>query len=145
MQFTEIQWQSDLYRQEIELRLELLRIPLGLTFSDEQLSSEAADLHFGMLDEGRLIACAVIVPLSDTVAKLRQMAVATEYQKKGIGASLIRSIESALLDRQFETIELHARDSATGFYEKLGYRKQGLQFIEVSLPHWKMTKSIHLS
>ena len=57
----------------------------------------------------------------------------------------IRSIESALLDRQFETIELHARDSATGFYEKLGYRKQGLQFIEVSLPHWKMTKSIHLS
>ena len=145
MQFTEIPWQSDLYRQEIELRLELLRLPLGLTFSQEQLNEEATDLHFGMLQSECLIACAVIVPLSDSLAKLRQMAVATTHQKKGIGASLIRSIESALRDRQFETIELNARDSATGFYEKLGYRKQGSQFVEVSLPHWKMTKSIHIS
>lgn len=142
MQFTEIQWQCDLYRQEIELRLELLRIPLGLTFSDEQLSAEAADLHFGMLDEGRLIACAVIVPLSRTLAKLRQMAVAEAFQRQGVGATLVRNIESALADRQFQTIELHARDHAVGFYEKLGYRKQGGQFIEVSLPHWKMSKSI---
>lgn len=144
MQFLEIQWQSDLYDQEIELRLELLRIPLGLTFSEEQLQAEATDLHFGMLDGGRLIACAVIVPLSATLAKLRQMAVATAHQRQGIGATLIRNIESTLQDRQFQTIELHARDNAVGFYEKLGYNQQGPQFIEVSLPHWKMTKSIRL-
>jgi predicted GNAT family N-acyltransferase len=142
MQFTEIQWQSELYDQEIELRLELLRVPLGLTFSAEELQLESAELHFGMLDGGRLIACAVIVPLSIALAKLRQMAVATAYQRKGIGASLIGNIELALQDRQFEKIELHARDNACGFYEQLGYRKQGPQFIEVSLPHWKMTKSI---
>ena len=142
MEFTEIQWQSDLYGQEIELRLELLRIPLGLSFSDEQLKAEATDLHFGMLDEGRLIACAVIVPLSDTLAKLRQMAVAEAYQHQGIGATLVRSIESVLTVRKFQAIELNARDHAIGFYEKLGYRKQGSQFIEVSIPHWRMSKSI---
>ncbi len=145
MQFTEIQWQSELYDQEIGLRLELLRVPLGLTFSDPQLQAESADLHFGMLDRGRLIACAVIVPLSTVLAKLRQMAVATAYQRQGIGRNLIRNIESELQDRQFEAIELHARDNAIGFYEKLGYSKQGSQFIEVSLPHWKMTKSIRLT
>jgi len=142
MQFTEIQWRSDLYDQEIELRLELLRVPLGLTFSEQQLQAESSDLHFGMLDGGRLIACAVIVPLSDALAKLRQMAVATTYQRQGVGANLIGNIESALQGRQCEAIELHARDNAVGFYEKIGYRKQGSQFIEVSLPHWKMTKSI---
>ena len=142
MEFTEIQWQSELYRQEIELRLELLRSPLGLSFSDEQLSDEATDLHFGMLDEGQLIACAVIVPLSESLAKLRQMAVAEAYQHRGIGATLVRKIESVLTDRLFLAIELHARDHAVGFYEKLGYRKQGSQFIEVTLPHWKMSKSI---
>ena len=145
MQFTEIQWQSELYDQEVALRLELLRVPLGLTFSDEELQAESAELHFGMLDQSRLVACAVIVPLSDALAKLRQMAVATEHQNQGVGANLIRNIESALQDRQFEVIELHARDNAANFYEKLGYSKQGTQFIEVSIPHWKMTKSIRLT
>ncbi len=142
MQFTEIRWRSVLYEQEIELRLELLRVPLGLTFSAEELQAESAELHFGMLDQSRLIACAVIVPRSDALAKLRQMAVATEYQRQGVGASLVRNIESALHDRRFKAIELHAREHAAGFYENLGYRKHGPQFIEVSLPHWKMTKSI---
>ena len=68
MQFTEIQWQSELYDQEIELRLELLRAPLGLTFSAEQLQAESGELHFGILDQGRLVACVVIVPLSDALA-----------------------------------------------------------------------------
>lgn len=145
MQFKEIQWQSELYDQEIELRLELLRVPLGLTFSDEELQAESAELHFGMLDQSRLVACAVIVPRSDALAKLRQMAVVTEYQNQGVGSNLIRNIESALQDRQFEAIELHARDNAASFYEKLGYSKQGTQFIEVSIPHWKMTKSINLT
>ena len=142
MQFKEIEWQSDLYDEEIGLRLELLRVPLGLTISVEQIQAESAELHFGMLDQKHLIACAVIVPLSGDLAKLRQMAVATAHQRKGVGASLIRHIESNLRDRQFQCIELHARDNAVGFYEKLGYRKQGAPFFEVSLQHWKMTKAI---
>lgn len=142
MQFTEIPWNSDLYDQEIKLRLELLRIPLGLTFSDQQLQDESSDLHFGMLDEGRVIACAVIVPLTNHAAKLRQMAVATTHQQKGVGSGLVVHIESTLKDRQFREIELHARDVAVGFYEKLGYLKRGSRFIEVGIPHWKMTKSI---
>ena len=145
MQFTEIEWQSDLYDQEIQLRLELLRIPLRLTFSDQQLQEESSDLHFGMLDGGQVVACAVIVPLSHSAAKLRQMAVATTHQKQGIGTRLVKSIESTLRDRQFQEIELHARDVALGFYERLGYRKQGSQFIEVGIPHWRMTKSLRSS
>lgn len=142
MEFIEIEWQSERYEQEIELRDRLLRAPLGLSFSDEQLQAEAGELHFGIVDQQRLIACAVIVPLSEGHVKLRQMVVDTDHQKTGIGTRLIGQIEAELTGRGIEQIELNARDIATGFYERLGYQKQGEEFIEVSIPHWKMVKSI---
>jgi len=37
---------------------------------------------------------------------------------------------------------LHARDTAVGFYEKRGYVREGDFFLEVSLPHITMTKSL---
>lgn len=142
MQFIEIEWQSELYDQEIELRLELLRTPLGLTFSAADLQAEAHELHFGIVDQQRLIACAVVVPQSETNGKLRQMVVRNAFQRSGVGTELIRQIERVLAARGFRSIELNARDIAIGFYERLGYEKVGDEFIEVSIPHWKMTKSI---
>jgi predicted GNAT family N-acyltransferase len=142
MQFLEIEWQSDLYSDEIALRDKLLRAPLGLIFTDEDLAEESSHLHFGMMEGASLIACAVIVPLSASEAKLRQMAVEDTYQRQGVGSILIDHIESALRERHFHIIELNARQHAIEFYERLGYCKQGSAFIEVSISHWKMTKSI---
>ena len=143
MQFVQIQWQSDLYQRELDLRMELLRKPLGLTFSEREIQEESKQLHFGIFaDDNTVVACAVVVPLTPTHVKLRQMAVATGHQRQGVGASLIRSIEAQLRERNIESIELNARDTAIGFYEKLGYQIEGEPFIEVSIPHHKMRKSI---
>jgi predicted GNAT family N-acyltransferase len=40
---------------------------------------------------------------------------------------------------------MHARLSAVGFYQKLGYEKVGGSFTEVGIPHVRMEKYIHLS
>ncbi|HRF26714.1 MAG TPA: GNAT family N-acetyltransferase [Ferruginibacter sp.] len=37
---------------------------------------------------------------------------------------------------------MHARDSAVGFYEKLGYKVIGEGFMEVNLPHHLMVKEL---
>ena len=142
MQFVEIEWNGPLYEREIELRDQLLRAPLGLVFTDEEIQEESGQLHFGMLDQSSLVACAVIVPLSRTKAKLRQMAVAPYQQRNGVGSILVQHIESTLRDRQFQHVELHARQTAVGFYERLGYHTVGSTFIEVKIPHRKMIKSI---
>jgi predicted GNAT family N-acyltransferase len=143
MTFVQIPHHSELYQQEIALRYELLRAPLGLTFSEQELQAETDELHFGILaSDQRLLACAVIVPLSPTTVKLRQMAVAAAHQRTGVGSRLVQSIEAELIQRGIEEIQLHARDVAVGFYQHLGYRQQGEPFVEVSLPHRKMTKSI---
>jgi predicted GNAT family N-acyltransferase len=37
---------------------------------------------------------------------------------------------------------MHARKTAMGFYEKLGYEKIGDEFTEVTIPHYKMEKRL---
>jgi predicted GNAT family N-acyltransferase len=37
---------------------------------------------------------------------------------------------------------MHARDTAIGFYEKLGYKVKGDGFIEVNVPHHVMEKEL---
>lgn len=142
MQFVEISIQSPRYKQEIELRDRTLRAPLGLVFTQEDLQAEVDHLHYGIVDGDALVACAVVVPLSTTEAKLRQMAVTEAHQRQGIGSTLVRSIEAELVALGFRHIQLNARDIAVGFYTSLGYAKEGAEFIEVSIPHRKMVKSI---
>jgi predicted GNAT family N-acyltransferase len=142
MEFLQIQWQSPWYDKAIALRDQILRRPLGLIFTASDLAEETNHWHFGLAEADELIAIVVIVPLSSERAKLRQMAVAENRQREGLGARLVREVEAVLRDRGFKEIELNARDVATQFYKKLGYRSKGAPFIEVSIPHWKMVKKI---
>lgn len=144
MRFVEIPWQSDEYQAAINLRRELLRKPLGLEFAKADLLAESSHLHFGLMQDSKLIACLVAVCLSETHAKLRQMAVATPHQRQGLGQQLIRATEEVLSERGIQSIELNARATAIGFYEKLGYQADGTEFIEVTIPHQKMVKHIHI-
>jgi ribosomal protein S18 acetylase RimI-like enzyme len=52
------------------------------------------------------------------------VAVDPRYQKRGIGATLVRGIETALVERGCLKVNLQVRSSNSGviaFYEKLGY------------------------
>ena len=42
----------------------------------------------------------------------------------------------------FKKIIMHARKSAAGFYEKLGYQVCSGEFEEVTLPHYEMEKKL---
>ena len=137
----EIMFGTDAYREECALRQRVLRAPLGLNLHDENLEAERDQLHFGLFDEhGRLAATVTVVALSTTQAKIRQMAVAPEQQRRGCGRLLMQGIEAVLLQRGFTYLSLHARKTAAGFYTGLGYTTRGEDFIEVGIPHVKMSK-----
>jgi predicted GNAT family N-acyltransferase len=44
--------------------------------------------------------------------------------------------------RGWRRITMHARESTVPFYERLGYRKLGERFIEVTIPHFIMEKAL---
>ncbi len=37
---------------------------------------------------------------------------------------------------------MHARKTAVGFYEKLGYKVTGKEFVEITIPHVVMEKKL---
>ena len=130
------------YQQMIGLRDEILRKPLGLYFDPEELNREKDDLLIGAFDDDKLIGCCLLTRSDPTTCRLRQMAVSSNLQKKGIGASLMSFAENVARDRGYRTIMMHARKSAVGFYQKFGYKISGDEFYEVTVPHYIMEKNL---
>jgi len=142
MLFREIPFGSDQYQRACALRNEILRAPLGLPLSEDDLLGEADQLHFGLFDDDVLAACVTAIGLTEGHAKIRQTAVAVAYQRQGLGRRMMTQIEAALAARGFVSLSLHARSTAVGFYQKLGYETVGDEFIEVSIAHRKMAKRL---
>jgi predicted GNAT family N-acyltransferase len=143
MTFREIRFGSPEYRQECALRQAVLRAPLGLDLYAEDLSQEAGHWHFGLFEpDGRLAGCAIAVPLGGATAKVRQMAVAPERQRRGCGRRILCGVETALASRGIGRIVLHARLTVAGFYQSLGYTRTGEVFTEVTIPHIRMEKTL---
>lgn len=141
--FREIAFGTPEYRLECQLREEVLRRPLGLSLSGEDLADEENQLHFGLFGPGNhLVACAVAVRVSPTEARIRQMAVSPPHQRKGLGQRILRELESNLEARGFRKLVMKARMSAAGFYEKLGYKIVGEEFVDVTIPHVTMIKTV---
>jgi GNAT superfamily N-acetyltransferase len=63
-------------------------------------------------------------------------------QGKGIGRALMIFAENIARDQGYKRLCMHARRSAIGFYEKLGYAVSGDEFVEVTIPHFTMEKSL---
>jgi predicted GNAT family N-acyltransferase len=142
MTFREIIHGSEDYRAEVALRFQVLRSQLAPGAADDDYEAEAGFLHFGLFENKGLVACCFVVPLGGGVGRLRQMAVAAERQKHGLGRRLIALVENALTERGFNRVVLHARDVAKGFYERSGYAYTSDQFLEVGIPHYRMEKSL---
>jgi ribosomal protein S18 acetylase RimI-like enzyme len=138
----ELEFGSERYKSACRLREAVLRRPLGLPLSEDDLRGEAQQLHFAMFAEQELIACVTAVPLSATQARIRQTAVAPAYQQQGVASDMMRRVEAILAGRGYTSLSLHARKSAIGFYRKLGYAAVGKEFIEVTVPHQKMIKKL---
>ena len=142
MELVTIDFASESYYQTLELRSNYLRKPIGLTLSEADRQNEDKQLHFGVMIEQQLIACAVIKPVDTRIVKLRQMLVIPAFQGVGVGRFLVRQIEHFIMQYSFEEVHANARISANEFYRKLGYFQQGLPFVEVGIPHIMMIKSI---
>ena len=50
--------------------------------------------------------------------------------------------ENIARDLGYRKLCMHARKTARGFYEKLGYMVNGDEFMEVTIPHYTMEKAL---
>jgi ribosomal protein S18 acetylase RimI-like enzyme len=130
------------YEQMVKLRDDILRKPLGLKFSPEELEDEKHNLMMAAYEDEHILGCCMLVEENSQTVRLRQMAVLNDLQGKGIGKALMQFAENLARDRGYRKITMHARQNAVGFYEKMGYRRVGNEFIEITIPHYVMEKDL---
>jgi N-acetylglutamate synthase-like GNAT family acetyltransferase len=130
------------YHQMVDLRLEILRKPLNLRFTKEELENEKEDILIGAFEEDKILGCCLLTRIDDNSVRLRQMAVQNNLQGKGIGASMLNYAENIARDHGFKNMVMHARKPVIGFYEKLGYKVTSGEFEEITIPHHVMEKAL---
>jgi ribosomal protein S18 acetylase RimI-like enzyme len=130
------------YQQMVKLRDDILRKPLGLGFTPDELESEKENMLIAAFEDERMLGCCMLVEEEPGTVRLRQMAVLNDLQGKGIGRALMNFAENLARDRGFKIVRMHARTNAIGFYEKVGYKVLGEQFEEVTIPHFVMEKKL---
>jgi len=130
------------YEALVELRRMILRAPLGLDFSQEELEQEADQFQLGAWVEERAVGTLVLNPLNTDDVQMRQVAVDASCQGQGIGRALVLEAERHAQERGFQTILAHARLTAVPFYESLGYDVDPVEYLEVGIPHQTVQKSL---
>ncbi|MEO7983788.1 MAG: GNAT family N-acetyltransferase [Bacteroidota bacterium] len=130
------------YRQMVKLRDDILRKPLGLGFTPQELEEEKDNMLIAAFEEEDMLGCCMLVEERPEVVRLRQMAVLNDLQGKGIGRALMNFAENLARDRGYKILAMHARKNATGFYEKMGYSIASDEFEEVTIPHYVMEKKL---
>lgn len=125
----------------LDLRNEILRHPLGLQIDEEDVEADKTNILIGVFEEERLLGCCMLQQDKGKVL-LRQMAVKNDLQGKGVGRALLNFAENIARDLGYGEMTMYARKSVSGFYEKLGYKSSGSEFVKITIPHIIMYKKI---
>ena len=137
----EIAFNSSDYKKAVTIREEILRIPLGLSFSKEELE-EASDFHIAGFSGETMIGTLVLSPQNKEIIRMRQVAVHSDYQKRGIGKQLVEFSENFGVKKGYKKMILHSREDVIPFYTKLGYSVFGDRFVSVTLAHFCMERQL---
>jgi GNAT superfamily N-acetyltransferase len=141
--FAEFAFDSETYSKAVELRRQILRAPLGLSWEPNAFEEEERSFHIGGFVDDILVATLVLRPIDVETIRMRQVAVVHEFQSNGIGSGLLIYAEGCAWRRGFKSICAHARESALGFYEHRGYTVSGEPFTEATVIHYYICKHHH--
>ena len=124
-------------------RWEVLRKPIGKSI--ESLKDEYEDNSFHLIGviDNQIVACGRLHFIDDSKAQIRYMAVDEEYQRRGLGTSMLAVLESHAKDNNADIIILNARDHAIKFYTAAKYKiLEKYHGSDTGIPHTTMTKDI---
>jgi GNAT superfamily N-acetyltransferase len=136
----EIVLDSAEYAASLALREEVLRRPLGLAWSAEELAKERTSTHVGCFREDELVGALVLTREDEGTVRMRLVAVAPAWQGRGVGSALVGFAEAWARRAGYGMLVARARGTAVPFYRKHGYGVESDVFMQVGIPHqvvWK--------
>jgi len=110
-----------------DLRYRVLREPWGQPRGSEKDEFEDQSIHVMAVDDstGKVVAVGKLRKRSDEEGQISHMAVAPEYQRRGIGLMITEELTAQARKLGLKRLVVTARNNVIGFYEKAGYRITG--------------------
>ena len=134
----------------MQLRVAVLREGTPATDCNYPEDSYPDVVHFGIVHEGTAIATSSWFMKECpekpgiTAMQLKGMAVAGHLQGAGLGALLVEAGIALAIERGAAIAWARARDSALGFYERLGFVSTGDGFMDgpTAMPHHIVVRTL---
>ncbi|WP_460501224.1 GNAT family N-acetyltransferase, partial [Hymenobacter agri] len=93
--------------------------------------------------ESRALAVGMLQPTGEGQGQIRFMAVAPEAAGQGLGQCVVDYLEEQARAAGLREIVLHSRESAVGFYARLGYAVVEPSHVLFGvIPHFLMRKEL---
>src|SRR5438093_478147 len=93
-------------------------------------------------DAGDAVGTARLRETEGGRVKAERVAVRRSVRRSGIGRALMRALEDEVRARGHRELVLNAQVAVIAFYERLGYRVEGPEFLEAGIPHRAMRKPL---
>jgi len=121
----------DDFKAYYALRYRVLSEPWGHAKGTEKDDYEPISQHFMAVNEtNEVVGVVKMYQKDECVGHISHLAVAPEYQHKGIGRLLLNAVEEHALAHGFCALGTMARATATVYLEKFGFHIAGM-----STPH----------
>ncbi|MBO2010665.1 GNAT family N-acetyltransferase [Hymenobacter negativus] len=108
-----------------QLRYAVLRAPWQQPVGSERVPAdeEPDTIHALLLapDAATALAVGMLQPIGEHQGQIRFMAVAPEAAGQGLGQQVVTYLEAQAQAAGLNEIVLHSRETAVGFYQRLGY------------------------
>lgn len=126
--------------QVVDLRFDVLMAPFGVERDDNWNDDDPASHHLVAIEGDRAIGYARLLVEGGT-GQIRQVAVAFDRQGTGVGSQLMSEVCRKADEIGLEVVYLHARHTAEGFYQRLGFvtvTDDPFPYGRTGMPHVRM-------
>ena len=122
-----------------EIRTAVFMEEQGFREEFDELDGECTHLVLYLQGEPAAVA-RVYREGEEGVYVIGRIAVVKQRRGLGLGRQIVEAGEALAREKGGKRVRLAAQVQAAGFYEKLGYRKAGEEFLEEHCPHVWMEK-----
>ena len=134
--------QTDL-REALEIRHRVFVLEQGVPAEEERDALDEVALHLVARVDGTPAGTArMVLDASHRTGKIGRVAVLPAFRSRGVGRELMAAL--ALRARQRGLVELYldAQVPVIPFYEGLGYRAEGPEFLDAGILHRRMRRRL---
>ena len=124
----------------LNIRKEVFVKEQGVALEAEIDKFEDIAKHVILYHENQHAAVGRYRAYEDGLAKVERVAVLKPFRSFGYGKDVMNFINEKAKEDGFIGTALNGQSHAKVFYEKLGYKAEGEEFLEENIPHFYMKK-----